>query len=205
MLPNRSHLLASFSTKPFSLASHSGVASVSNDPISETAEEWFEEGIKKWNENDLMGALESYEKSIFTKPTGEAYYNIGCCYYQLGKHEKAANAWIHSLSLSLNRSDAHVNLANIYALSQSIRNPEKAISHYEAAIRISPEDGEIRYNFAVVLESMDKLEEAIEMYKVAIEKGVEKASVNLRNAVARWGSKKLRDMEKVKGKGVKDE
>ncbi|KAJ3124164.1 hypothetical protein HK098_001338 [Nowakowskiella sp. JEL0407] len=184
-----------FTTSIRNYASHS--PRISKDPITETAEEWFEDGVVKWNENDLIGAIESYEKSIYTKPTGEAYYNIGFCYYQLGKHEKAADSWTHSLTLSPERADAHVNLANIYALSPSIRNPEKALSHYEAAIRIEPEDGEIRYNYAVVLESVEKLEEAVAEYKKAFELGVRKAEVNIRNAGARLMSKQLKKMEEL--------
>lgn len=100
-------------------------------------------------------------------------------------------AWKKSLELSPDRADAHVNLANVHALR--LKDPETAISHYEAALRIEPNDGEIHYNFAVVLDSMGKLQKAIEEYRLAVQNGTTVAEKNLRNAMARLMSKQLKD------------
>ncbi|KAJ3090172.1 hypothetical protein HK102_004476 [Quaeritorhiza haematococci] len=170
--------------------------SISLDPVTEKAQHWFEEGGKRWNAGDVAGALEAYEKSCWSKGTADAYFNVGNCNYALGKFEKAITGWERSLSLDPHRADAHVNLANTYALH--LKDIDRATTHYEAAIRIQPKDGEIHFNYAVVLDSMGHLEKAIEHYNKAVESGIERANQNLRNAVAKVKSK---GKAKEEGKG----
>jgi Tfp pilus assembly protein PilF len=84
-------------------------------------------------------------------------------------------------------------------LALVVRKPEQAIKHYEEATRLSPNDGEVQYNFGVVLDSMGRLEEAIERYEKAVETGVgNTAEKNLRNARARLLGKQLEKLKKEK-------
>ncbi|KAI9201868.1 uncharacterized protein BJ171DRAFT_196850 [Polychytrium aggregatum] len=162
-----------------------------SDPMAEKAQEWFEHGHKLWNEGDCAGALEAYEKSVFSKPTGDGYYNVANCYYSLGKHEKAISAWKRSLEMSP-RADAHVNLANVFALV--MKDADQAVFHYKEALLIEPLDGEIHYNYAVVLDSLGRITEAIEEYQLAQRAGID-ASKNLRNAQAKLKAQELKDQE----------
>ncbi|KAI8802736.1 hypothetical protein BJ742DRAFT_831883 [Cladochytrium replicatum] len=173
---------------------------LSLDPITEKATEWFEDGVNKWNEGDIHAAVDSFQKSVLTKPTADAHFNLGLCWASLTKYGKAEKSWLSSLNLDPTRYDVHVNLANIYAHSPDLRNLDKSVSHFEAALRLAPEDGEIRFDFGVILDSMGKLEEAIEQYKLAQQYGVDRASVNLRNAQARLLGKKLKEMDDQKTK-----
>jgi tetratricopeptide (TPR) repeat protein len=76
-----------------------------------------------------------------------------------------------------------VNLGNVYALN--LGDFDKAFSHYEAALRLNPEDGQTHYNYACVLDSRSELERAIEHYQLARKNGIEMAEKNLRNAMAK--------------------
>ncbi|KAI8818948.1 uncharacterized protein EV422DRAFT_126312 [Fimicolochytrium jonesii] len=164
-----------------------------NDP-SAKAQQLFDQGLQKWNTDDVQGALECYQQSIWTAATGDAYYNIANCYLQLGKHQSAVDAWKKSLELSPGRADAHVNLANVYALI--LKRHDEALAHYENALNLEPKDGQIHYNFAVVLDSMGNLDKAIEHYKIAVENGTTVAQKNLRNAMARKLGQQLKEEPK---------
>ncbi|KNC96982.1 uncharacterized protein SPPG_07800 [Spizellomyces punctatus DAOM BR117] len=190
---------AGFSSTTRHYASHSSDSVTAADPETIKAREWFNEGTQKWNNDDLHGALDCFEKSAWTKATGDAYYNIANCQLQLGRHEAAIKSWKKSLELSPNRSDAHVNIANVHALI--LKDPETALSHYEEALRLEPNDGEIHYNYAVVLDSMGRLEKAVEEYKLAVQNGTAVAEKNLRNAMARLLTKKAEDAAKGAGSG----
>ena len=102
----------------------------------------------------------------------------------LGNYDEAIKAWELSLEHNSSRSDAHVNLANIYTLIK--KDYPNAIYHYEHAIRISPNDGEIYYNCGLVLDAAGKLEDAIRAFQRALELDIESAAKPLRNAMAKW-------------------
>ncbi|KAJ3295244.1 hypothetical protein HDU79_009565 [Rhizoclosmatium sp. JEL0117] len=151
------------------------------------AKEWFEEGTNRWNNNDLEGAKAAYQESAAQHPTSDNYYNLGNCLYNLGKPDEAIDSWLKCILLDPAQLDAHVNLANVYALY--MKTPEKALSHYKIATELNPDDGEVQYNYGVVLDSMGKLEEAVEMYEKAVGNGIEQAEKNLRNARAKLSGK----------------
>ncbi|KAJ3145668.1 hypothetical protein HDU89_006903 [Geranomyces variabilis] len=172
-------------------------ASAADPPSAGSAEalaqEWFVKGTNKWNEDDIQGALECFEKSIWTKATGDAYYNIANCQLQLGKYEAAAKSWSKSIELSPDRADAHVNLANVHALI--LKDIDTALPLYAEALRLAPTDGDIHFNYAAVLDAKGELEKAIEHYRLAVQHGTAVAEKNLRNALARQLGKVLKEEE----------
>ncbi|KAK9670898.1 hypothetical protein K7432_017282 [Basidiobolus ranarum] len=149
----------------------------------EQAQQFLEEGTEALNNGELEKAIVSYKKSVDAKPTATGYYNIGVCYYQLQKPQEAVDAWTKSLNLSPSHSDLHLNLASVYYMH--LKNSEKALEHIEEASKLSPYDGEIFYNYGVLLDASGKLEDAVEKYRAAKELGIERAETNLRNAMAR--------------------
>ncbi|WFD28678.1 hypothetical protein MNAN1_003691 [Malassezia nana] len=50
---------------------------------------------------------------------------------------------------------------------------ELALSHLKTAAELSPDDGEILFNLATVLEACEQLEEAVHAYKKAKENGID--------------------------------
>ncbi|KAJ3186663.1 hypothetical protein HDU85_007483 [Gaertneriomyces sp. JEL0708] len=167
------------------------------------AQEWFDEGNAKWNDEDVLGALDCYEKSAWSKPSGEAYYNIGNCQHLLGKPEAAIESWKKALELSPTLAEAYVNIANVYALQ--LRDFDSAVTNLEEALKLAPNDGEVRYNFGVILDAMGNLERAVEQYRLAIRNGVEQAEKNLRNAGARLLAQEAKRAEEEGKAGTKEE
>ncbi|KAJ3415623.1 hypothetical protein HDV05_004499 [Chytridiales sp. JEL 0842] len=160
----------------------------------------FEQGLHRWNNGDLEGAKDAYQESIEVMPTADGYYNLGNCLYALEKGEEALSSWQKSIQLDPTLTEAHVNLANLLALS--FKKPNEALKHYKAALDLNPSDGQVQYNYGVVLDSMGKLEEAVEMYEGAVRNGIENAQKNLRNAKARLLGRKMEEAER-KGRKVR--
>jgi tetratricopeptide (TPR) repeat protein len=67
-----------------------------------------------------------------------------------------------------NNAGPHYNLAHLY---QRIGKPDESEAEYKEAIRLDPKNWNIYYNFACLLATRNKKEEAIEMFKKAIDNG----------------------------------
>lgn len=59
------------------------------------------------------------------------------------------------------------------------RGPSNTL--FSVASSLSPEDGEIAFNLAAVLEACGQLEEALEQYRKSKEFGVDRAAMHMRN------------------------
>jgi tetratricopeptide (TPR) repeat protein len=159
------------------------------------AQIYYNQGIEKWNQDNLVGAKESFMQSIEVQPTSDALFNLGNVLHSLGHSSEAMKNWSKSLELKPT-ADAHLNIANVLALV--VKEPKKAYEHYEKALELSPEDGEINYNYGVVLDAFGELEKAVAQYSIAVSWGIEHAEKNLRNARARWLAKQLENDAKSK-------
>lgn len=161
-----------------------------------------------WNNDELELAKKSFENSISQLPTSDAFYNLGNVFHSLGNVDSSIANWKKSLEQS-ERADALVNLANVYALSKvcpflrvqcwkcssfsvsdnlPYQDFKSALPYYERALELDQEDGEVHYNYAVVLDNDGQLEKAIEQYQIALSFGIVQAENTLRNARARWVS-----------------
>jgi tetratricopeptide (TPR) repeat protein len=160
------------------------IPNVNSDPGQrEEALKLLTKGNDLWNSSKTNDAIEAYKKSLSIHQSGDAYYNLGNCYYSIGKIDDAKDCWESSLKFVSTRSDAHVNLGNIYALN--LKDFKNANSHYEAALSINDSDGEVHYNYAAILDAQGNLEKCITHYQKARKLGMTIADKNLRNAMAR--------------------
>jgi len=66
-----------------------------------------------------------------------------------------------------------------------VSRPDLALHHLEIASSLSPEDPEIAFNHAAVLEAIGRLDEALEKYKLSQQFGVERAAIHIRNVSAK--------------------
>ncbi|GAC96605.1 hypothetical protein PHSY_004188 [Pseudozyma hubeiensis SY62] len=158
--------------------------SSSLDPAEEESQRFLEEGTTHLEAGDLTAAKQSYQRSLSIKRNSSALFNLGVCLYHDRNLSAAIEAWNESLELSPESADAHTNLASAYVLSKPSR-PDLAVSHLKTAARITPEDPEIQYNLAAVLEACEQLEEALTAYKRALEGGIQRAEQNIRNCSAK--------------------
>lgn len=155
------------------------------------AYKYYLQGIESWDRQDSHTAQLLFEAAIDLHPTSDSLFNLANCHYTLGNHSEAISHWRKSLHLE-ERADTHVNIANALATLKK-SNPtgvlnslaEDPMHHYRRALALSPSDGEIRYNYAVVLEFAGLIDEAIVQYTAAKDLGIEHAEKNLRNVMAK--------------------
>jgi len=174
--------------------------STASDPAEVEALRCLEQGTAKLEEGDVQAAKSLYQRSVEIKSNASALFNLGVTHYHLKEYDEAIAAWKESIVLQPSSPDAHTNLASAYIISP-VSRPDLALHHLEIASSLAPQDPEIAFNHAAVLEATGRLEEALEKYKRSQEFGVERASVHIRNVSAKILGKR---MEKA-GESAKSE
>jgi len=154
------------------------------DPAETEALLCLQQGTAKLEEGDVQGAKALYQRSVEIKRHACSLFNLGVTHYHLKEFDEAIAAWKESIALKPSSPDAHTNLASAYIISP-VSRPDLALHHLEIASSLSPEDPEIAFNHAAVLEATGKLEEALEMYKRSKQFGVERAAIHIRNVGAK--------------------
>ncbi|KAG2192084.1 hypothetical protein INT46_003224 [Mucor plumbeus] len=141
------------------------------DRISD-AEEQIKIGADYLNKGSLDMAMNSFHKSVRVAPSGAGYFNIGVCYFQMGKHKDAIKSFERSLEYTPNSADAHTNIASGYLMLKDTTN---AIKHLEQASNFNPLDGEVQYNLACVYEAVGRLQDAKIRFERAGIMGIDRA------------------------------
>ncbi|KIO26493.1 hypothetical protein M407DRAFT_243704 [Tulasnella calospora MUT 4182] len=173
-------------------ASSTTLASSTTDPATADSLKALEEGTQKLEEGDVEGAKTLYKRSLEIKKTPSALFNYGVTCYHTKDFQAAIDAWKESIELQPDSPDAHTNLASAYIMMPMSR-PDLALQHLRTASELSPEDAEIAFNLAAVLEASGQLEEALEQYKRSKQHGVEKADMHVRNVSAKILGKKMKE------------
>ncbi|KAK6908009.1 hypothetical protein I204_05984 [Kwoniella mangroviensis CBS 8886] len=167
------------------------------DPAFTKALDLLEAGTRALEDGDLSKAAKLYRESVEAKETSEGWHNLGNCEYHLQNKVAAVEAWGKSIELQPS-ADAHTNLASAYVLDNPPK-PALAIKHLTSALELSPEDPEIAFNLAAVLESTGQLEPSLTLYKKAQSGGIERAAQNVRNVSAKLIGERAKAQEKDKG------
>ncbi|KAJ4492632.1 hypothetical protein C8J55DRAFT_555604 [Lentinula edodes] len=175
--------------------------STASDPAEVEAMHCLEQGTRLLEEGDVEGAKRLYARSAEINRNASSLYNLGVTHYCLKDFDAAITAWQESIALQPASPDTHTNLANAYVLSPLPR-PDLALHHLRIASSLSPEDREIAFNLAVVLEASsclfftpffivsswpteiaENLEESLEYYKKCSALGMERAQIHIRNSI----------------------
>ncbi|KAF9526139.1 hypothetical protein CPB83DRAFT_770842 [Crepidotus variabilis] len=168
--------------------------SSASDPAETEALKCLEQGTTKLEEGDLQGAKSLYQRSNEIKRSASSLFNLGVTHYHLKEYDDAISSWKESISLQPSSPDAHTNLASAYIISP-VSRPDLALHHLGIACSLSPEDPEIAFNHAAVLEATGRLEEALEEYKRSQKFGVERAAVHIRNVGAKILGQKMKELD----------
>ncbi|KAJ3972212.1 TPR-like protein [Lentinula raphanica] len=158
--------------------------STASDPAEVEAMDCLEQGTRLLEEGDVEGAKRLYARSADINRNASSLYNLGVTYYHLKDFDAAISSWQESIALQPSSPDAHTNLANAYILSP-IPRPDLALHHLRIACSLAPEDPEIAFNLAAVLEATENLEESLEYYKKCEAYGIDRAKMHIRNVTAK--------------------
>ncbi|KAI0080212.1 TPR-like protein [Panus rudis PR-1116 ss-1] len=169
--------------------------STASDPAEAEALDCLEQGTLKLEEGDVQAAKALYQRSVEIKKTASSLFNLGVTHYHLKEFDEAIKAWKESIALQPSSPDAHTNLASAYIISP-VSRPDLALHHLRIAASLAPEDPEIAFNLAAVLEACGRLEEALEQYKRSKEYGVERAAMHIRNVSAKILGQRMAAAEK---------
>ncbi|KAI0060939.1 TPR-like protein [Artomyces pyxidatus] len=165
--------------------------SSASDPAETEALLCLEQGTQKLEEGDVHAAKELYQRSVEIKRNASSLFNLGVTHYHLKEFDDAIAAWKESIELQPSSADAHTNLASAYIISPVAR-PDLALQHLRIATSLAPEDPEIAFNLAAVLEACGRLEEALEYYKRSKANGVDRAASHILNVSAKILGKKVK-------------
>ncbi|KAJ7224469.1 hypothetical protein GGX14DRAFT_351493, partial [Mycena pura] len=171
--------------------------STTSDPAEAEALRCLEMGTSKLEEGDVVAAKALYKRSAEIRRNASSLFNLGVTYYHLKEFDDAIASWKESLVLQPSSADAHTNLASAYILSP-VSRPDLAVKHLQQVViaaALSPDDPEIAFNLAAVLEATGKLEEALEHYQRSKDHGVERAAIHIRNVSAKILGRKIKAAE----------
>lgn len=89
------------------------------------------------------------------------WLNMAHCYYQLKDSTNAKNAYGYLSNHTDNevRSIANMQLGNIKAWTQDVKNYEDALLYYKRAIKADPENNMARQNYEMVKKLLEKLKQ----------------------------------------------
>jgi len=188
-----SHLHRTYFTRR-RFATSTSPHSTASDPAEVQANQCLEQGTQKLEEGDIEAAKALYQRSVEIQKTASSLFNLGVTHYHLKEYDDAIYAWKESIALQPSSPDAHTNLASAYIISPVAR-PDLALQHLHIASSLAPEDPEIAFNLAAVLEACGRLEDALTYYKRSKDFGVERAALHIRNVSAKIFGKKLKETE----------
>ncbi|RDB23820.1 hypothetical protein Hypma_009017 [Hypsizygus marmoreus] len=169
--------------------------STASDPAEVEALRCLEQGTVKLEEGDVQAAKALYKRSTEIKRSASSLFNLGVTHYHLKEYDEAIEAWKESIALQPSSPDAHTNLASAYIISPGIPRPDLAIHHLRIATSLSPEDPEIAFNLAAVLEATGRLEDALVQYQRSKDYGVERAALHIRNVSAKILGQRMKAAE----------
>ncbi|KIY66732.1 TPR-like protein [Cylindrobasidium torrendii FP15055 ss-10] len=196
--PSRSTVLPSFARARAPgfkrWASSTTAHSTASDPAEVEANRCIEEGTLKLEEGDLEGAKGLYKRSAEIKRNASVLFNLGVTHYHLKEFDQAIAVWNESIALQPTSPDTHTNLASAYVISP-VPRLDLALHHLKIATSLAPEDPEIAFNLAAVLEASGQLEEALKYYQRSGDNGVERASMHARNVSAKILGQRMKQVE----------
>ncbi|MCX5961931.1 MAG: CHAT domain-containing tetratricopeptide repeat protein [Cyanobacteria bacterium] len=135
--------------------------------LIELAEQWFDSGLQKYMQGDMLGATQDWEKAIEIKPDDhKAWNNRGLSLNDLGRKEEAIASYEKAIEI---KPDYHEAWYNRGLSLSALGRKEEAIASYEKAIEFKPDLYEAWNNRGLSLDDLGRKEEAIASYEKAIE------------------------------------
>jgi len=86
-------------------------------PDPEKSRMYFNEGIDYHYSSQFDKAIEEFNKAIKADNNNyEAYYYLGCAYFNKRQREEAKNCWLKSIEIKPDYADGYFNLGLLYKM-----------------------------------------------------------------------------------------
>jgi Ca-activated chloride channel family protein len=110
-------------------------------------------GNRYYKDSAFDKAEEQYRKSISKKPTSAAQYNLGNTLYQKQKTKEAIEQYDETASSAIDGEVKAKTLYNKGVVYHRNNQLDEAIGAYKEALRLTPDDAEIRKNLQIALKA----------------------------------------------------
>ncbi len=108
----------------------------------------YKRALNNLKQEDYLLAISDFDQAIkLNKNWGEAYYNRGSVYTQIGKYQEAINDFTEALRINENWVDAYNKRGNAF---NQLGRYEEAIADYEQALKLQPDCEDARQNLGIV-------------------------------------------------------
>ncbi|MDJ0675559.1 MAG: tetratricopeptide repeat protein [Calothrix sp. MO_167.B42] len=147
----------------------------------------FQQGVMRYNRNDLPAAEYAFRQALEQDPQlGKARNYLGNIMLQQNHLDLAAQEYGEAIRVNPNLVQAYYNLGVVL---QKQGKPEAAMSAYRQALVTDPTMASAQYNLGVILHQQGQIPEAIAAYKQAVnlDKKNDKAYFNLAIAFQQQG------------------
>ena len=99
-------------------------------------EKLLEQGVKKLQQEDYLGALETFTEAIrLDSNNADIYYLRGITYSQVKSYQRAVEDYKQAIRLNPNFAEAYFKQGVAYS---KLENLEKALESYNQVIRLNP-------------------------------------------------------------------
>lgn len=123
-------------------------------------------GSLRYREGKFDEAFIHYSNSIAIRPNGEAYYNLGQFYSEMGKTREAMQSYRDA---NKSKPGDLETLVNLGVLEMRTGDISSAIKHFGQARDIDPLSSIVHYNLGAAYEEKGNIPAAVESYKKVLE------------------------------------
>ena len=133
---------------------------------SQSASDYFDSGLKKYDQGDFQGAIGDYSEAIRLNPGyADAYYNRGIAKNDLNDYQGAIADYNQAIGLKSDYTNAYLNRGNA---KDSLGDSQGAIADYNQALGLQPDYAIAYYNRGISNNKLGNRQNAISDYNEAI-------------------------------------
>ncbi|WP_010586654.1 tetratricopeptide repeat protein [Schlesneria paludicola] len=132
-----------------------------------TSEDWFHEGCRLTDANELSSAIEALRLAIINEPLNPMYhFHLADALYRQHKRDGAIERYHVAVELDHNFLEAWTQLGCVLA---ETGDPASAKDAFQIALDLHPEYPDAHFHLAGVLEQLDRSDEAAEHWRAYLE------------------------------------
>ena len=132
-------------------------------PPEMTAQEYFDSGMRNFNQENYNAALSDFETAVAKSPSFvEANYYVGLSAWKLNMVEKAKKAFVDTLNLNPNHIKARESLGILYYATGDFNEAKR---HLEAARNLNSINPEVYFCLGRIYVMEGRCPEALEVFK----------------------------------------